>query len=131
MSWKTNLALMSVVAAFLTGCRNDRPVAPRAAFLGASDGISAERIQGGVRLTNGSSGVIMYVVWDEGFLGLLAPCTSSSQRCPTLKPGDSVNVKEDGEAFSGYGNATVYVWTVGQLTDEPQTLTVPDGKPRP
>jgi hypothetical protein len=73
--------------------------------------VTAERVDGGVRVNNGTSAAIPYVVWDEGFLGLLGPCDRVGKVCPLLGAGKSATVSEGAPGFTGAGNAVVYWWT--------------------
>ena len=123
----TRIALCSVVVATLACAREGSTPLPPQGSLRSSDGVSAERVEGGVRLANGSSASILYVVWDENSLALLGSCLGQSG-CPRLDPGKTVTVREDNQTFSGVGNTAVYWCVVGQATDEPKKLIVPGGR---
>lgn len=84
----------------LSACSTVSPLAP-------GDSVTAERVGKAVRITNGTTKTIPYVVWDQGFLGLLGPCDAT---CPQLKAGESVTVQPNQEGFAGNGNAVVYWW---------------------
>jgi hypothetical protein len=77
-----------------------------------SQGVTAERVAGGVRVSNGTASAISYVVWDEGFLGLVGPCDREGKVYPLLEAGKSVTVSEGAAGFSGMGNAVVYWWAL-------------------
>ena len=53
--------------------------------------VSARRVSGGVEVKNGTTTIVGLAVWNPGFLGLFAPCTSEPG-CRSLAPGASVVV---------------------------------------
>ena len=113
----------------LTACAGGSDVTATKTVSELSSGeVVASRVDGGVRVTNGTATAIVYVVWDRGFLGLLAnPCPG----CPKLKAGESVTVRDGIDGFGGYGDAVVYWWS---KEDDPSTLRsliVTGGKPYP
>jgi hypothetical protein len=92
-------ALAATVA--LAACRSpaepassptpDAPAGPASIVAGV---VTAVRVDGGVRLTNGDDSPVAYAVWNPNFLGLFAPCTDSGTSCPRLGPGASVVVRD-------------------------------------
>jgi len=68
-----------------------QPQPPRSIVAGV---VTAERVSGGVRLTNGDDSPVAYAVWNPDFLGLFTPCTTTDASCPRLGPGASVTVSE-------------------------------------
>jgi hypothetical protein len=105
--------ILAASALMLVACRHEEPVVqdfgPGRVL---SQGVSAERVAGGIRVSNGTTAAIPYVVWDEGFLGLLGPCDREGKVCPLLEAGKSVTVNEGAPGFSGAGNAVVYWWSL-------------------
>jgi hypothetical protein len=94
-----------------------------------SQSVVAERVPGGVRVSNGTSSSIAYVVWDAGFLGLLGPCDRTGEVCPLLAAGRSATVSEGIPGFSGAGDALVYWWSVDSApSSQPNTVTVGGGR---
>ena len=60
---------------------------------GVENQVTAERVPDGVRVTNGSSVEIRYLVKNAAWLGLLAGCHNEPTTCATLGPGQSAVMK--------------------------------------
>jgi hypothetical protein len=69
--------------------------------------VTAVRTANGVRIHNGTTVAVLYVVWDRGFLGLLAHCDES---CPKLQAGEAITVQPGMDGFAGTGDTAVYWW---------------------
>ena len=86
-------SLRILLAAALVACapESKEPTAfdPNAA--GTAD-VTAERVANGVKITNGSTSRISYVVVNPNWLGLLASCRTVT--CPSVAAGGSVVVPE-------------------------------------
>jgi hypothetical protein len=94
-----------------------------------SESVTAERVDGGVRVNNGTSAAIVYVVWDAGFLGLLGPCDRAGDVCPLLAAGKNVTVSEGAPGFSGAGDAIVYWWSAeSDPSSQPNQVVVSGGR---
>ena|SRR5687767_9914800 len=63
--------------------------------------VTAERVGNGVKITNGSTARISYVVLNPNWLGLLASCRTAE--CPTIAAGASVVVPES--AIHGFSSS--------------------------
>jgi hypothetical protein len=117
-------------ALLLAACsRNEQTTQSLGAAQVVAQGVTAERVAGGVRVSNGTSAAIPYVVWDEGFLGLLGPCDREGRVCPLLGAGKSVTVSNGAPGFTGAGNAVVYWWTLdSDPASVPNKLVVGGGR---
>jgi hypothetical protein len=82
------------------------PAAPASIVAGV---VAAERVGGGVRLTNGDDSPVAYAVWNPSFLGLFAACTGTSVSCPRLGPGASVVVRDESVTGAAPGMRRVVV----------------------
>ena len=78
-------------------------------------GVIAERVGGGVRLQNGTTQPITYVVVNRGWLGQIASCASSTVSCATLAAGGGVVVGIDhiyGGNAGYFAESVVYYWPI-------------------
>ena len=57
--------------------------------------VTAERVAGGVRITNGSGAAIKYLVVNPMWLGLLGSCAAEQAQCPQVGSGAAVTVTDD------------------------------------
>lgn len=96
--------------ALLLGCGG----APAAVTAVQLDAMVAQRVAGGVRLTNHTGRAIAYAVWNVGWLALFAPCVDDAPACPRLADGASVVVPESeiGGYEAGAREAVVRWWVV-------------------
>ena len=125
-----SLLSTSVLFVTLVACSNPEPPSPSAARSTATaDGMTAELVEGGVRLHNGTGAPVAYAVWDKGFLGLLGPCADLGPQCVRLPVG-ATRVVPNAE-IAGYGatgTLAVHWWHVvptgggGHAATEVKTL---------
>ena len=103
--------LVLVAAAACTGASDQSPTLPHLAA--SADGITAELVDGKVRVTNGTDAPVAYTVVDEGFVGLLAQCAEPSGVCTRLAVGRT-QVVESSEigGFGSTGTILVLGWHV-------------------
>lgn len=121
--------ILAASALVIAACSMNEPTLDSGRSAQLESAVSAERVQGGVRVDNGTSTAIAYVVWDAGFLGLLGPCDRAGKVCPLLDAGKSATVSEGVPGFSGSGDAIVYWWSVdSDVNSQPNTLTVGGGR---
>jgi hypothetical protein len=101
----------------LAGCRSQERNGPSGPPSSAqvSGQVTASRVSGGVRIENGTSTPISYVVYNPNWLGLLAPCSHPDSRCPSLSSGSAVTVADgDIHGFaSGVRRVAVRYWAAG------------------
>jgi hypothetical protein len=132
----TSAVLAILPAMLLTACSQaGEPASPAALSVVEGNGISAERVADGVRITNTTSSRIGYTIWDLGFLGLLGPCDRIELSCPKLGPGESAIVKFGTAGLTGNDHIAVYTWSplgVPGARVEQQTLVLLDpNAPKP
>ena len=126
------LSYLGVCALLALGCRLDGSAALDAIGLESEVGVSIARVEGGIRIVNGSGETFGYAVWNPNFLGLFAPCTNAVPDCPILAPGETITVAD--EEIVGYSagmpQALVRLWTIvsdgkgGYQTGQVQELVV-------
>ena len=90
---KHRLTILAALLVATTACGSDlkegTSLGPNAA---GNASVTAERVTNGVRIVNGSTSRISYVVVNPGWLGLLASCRTAP--CPTIASGASAVVSE-------------------------------------
>jgi len=107
--------IISVLA--LGACRSPETVsgAPDPSTIRSLDGeIRVARVGGGIRLTNGTSRGLAYIVRNPAWLGLVALCVDTGPNCIRLASGASV-VVPDREVLGhapGAHEAQVTLWRV-------------------
>ena len=109
--------LMSMPVLFVmlgVACTSPEPPSPTASRSTATEeGMTAEVVEGGVRLHNGTGAPVAYAVWDKGFLGLLGTCADPGPQCVRLATGATRVVPTD--EIAGYGATStlaVHWWHV-------------------
>jgi hypothetical protein len=107
------LTILTLLLATACGRDGTAPEASRASRV-SMDGVTAERVAGGVRLTNGTATEIGYLAVDRGWLALVAPCdVAGPPVCVGLAPGAARVIPES--QIGGYTAATreivVYWWS--------------------
>lgn len=107
------LTILTVLLATACGHDGTAPETGRTARVSA-DGVTAEWVVAGVRLTNGTATGIGYMVVDRGWLALVAPCdVAGPPVCVGLAPGATRLVPAS--QIGGYSAATreiaVYWWS--------------------
>ncbi|HEX6630964.1 MAG TPA: hypothetical protein VF048_07730 [Gemmatimonadaceae bacterium] len=107
------LTVLTLLLTTACGREGTAPETGRAARVSA-DGVTAERVSDGVRLTNGTATEIGYLLVDRGWLALVAPCdVAGPPVCVGLAPGASRVIPES--QIGGYSAATreivVYWWS--------------------
>lgn len=127
------LPLLAYAVLASVACRRD-PAASGdpAANARESGGVTATRVAGGVRLSNGTDRPVAYVVWNRGWLAQFAPCLDPGPGCVRLAAGASVVVPdaEIGGYAPGAPEAIVYWWHVvpdaagGYRTEEVHEVVV-------
>lgn len=82
----------------------------RPAVTGTADAIVAQRVPGGVRVTNTSDRTVAFHVRNPNWLGLLALCETPDATCARLRPGAVIMVRND--EIHGYDSAgpLVFDW---------------------
>jgi hypothetical protein len=120
----------AIAVVVLTACARERAITevdgPALLVAGA---VTAERVPGGMRVANGTSRAIPYVVVDQGFLGLLADCGAADSPCQRLAAGATVTIREGIDGFGGFGDAAVYWWGPDGDATKLHTILVGGGKP--
>ena len=122
------LTVLTLLLATACGRDTTSPDAGRTARVSA-DGVSAERVAEGVRLTNGTTSDIGYVVVDRGWLALVAPCdVAGPPVCVGLAPGATRVIPE--AQIGGFTESTreivVYWWS---WASDGAGGTQPEGSP--
>ncbi|HEU4631094.1 MAG TPA: hypothetical protein VFS08_15185 [Gemmatimonadaceae bacterium] len=123
------LVIVALLLAAACARNSAAPEEGRAARATAN-GVTAERVRGGVRLTNGTTTDIGYVVVDRGWLAVLALCDDGPARCPHVAPGTAIIVPDTqiGGLSADTRELVVYWWrwvdggTGGPRADAPQQL---------
>lgn len=125
---RTSFALLVALALVGTACRRE----PVATALTDTAGVSATRVEGGIRVTNHSERGVAYSIANPNWLGLLAICNDPEPACVRLAAGASVLVPLS--EIHGYGSGvttvTLYWWHVipdgsGQYkATDPEQVTV-------
>ena len=94
--------LLAAVVAGSAACTREviDPVTPGPSAIENAN-VTAERVASGVKITNGSTARISYVVLNPTWLGLLASCRTAE--CPTIAAGASVVVPES--AIHGFSSS--------------------------
>lgn len=88
--------------------------------------VEAQRVSGGVRIVNGSSATISYVVVNPKWLGMLAPCTATAANCARVAAGAAVTVPDsDIHGFeSSVTELAVRYWSEGAKEGEGKEVVV-------
>ena len=110
-------------------CRSDSS-APGGAGLAR---VTADRVEGGLRLVNATVRPVAYTVFEHGFLAMFAPCLDPGPGCLRLAPGESTIVPyaEIGGYTPGAREAIVYWWHLvpdragGYRAEEIHSVIVP------
>lgn len=104
-------AIATLILVSAAACGQDNPgvLAPSDA-----DKVSATVVAEGVRISNGTSTAVAYIIWNKGFLGLFAPCIDPGPSCLRLPARQAVVVPfADIVGYSKTPPETVvYWWTV-------------------
>ena len=107
-------SLFSTSVLFVTlavACSSPEPPSPGASRASAAaEGMTAEIVEGGVRLHNGTGAPVAYAVWDKGFLGLLGPCADPGPQCVRLPKGATRVVPNSEIAGHGATRTLVVHW---------------------
>ena len=102
--------LLAAVVASSAACSREEidPVTPGPSAVENAN-VTAERVANGVKITNGSTTRISYVVVNPNWLGLLASCRTAE--CPTIAAGASVVVPESAiYGFAAGARLVVNYW---------------------
>ena len=110
-----SLSSISILLVTLgVACSSPEPPSPSTSRTSATaEGMTAELVEGGVQLHNGTGAPVAFAVWDKGFLGLLGPCADPGPQCVRLAGGATLVVPN--AEIAGYGatkTLAVHWWRV-------------------
>jgi len=119
--------LLITAAALAVACTAEKR---DSATLGPSDivnaSVTAERVPGGARVTNGASATIRFHVLSPTWLGLLVACNTPEAGCRSLAPGASATVENSAihGYFPGITKLVVRYWSAGSPAIDPIEVDV-------